>query len=80
MENALSVALSVLLEKFVDYLNTLDEKATGEILKTSASGFSTPVAPRGPPLCSSSLVVYPGRRREQAGGSAGIAVHKGAHM
>ena len=27
MENALSVALSVLLEKFVDYLNTLDEKA-----------------------------------------------------
>jgi hypothetical protein len=34
MENALSVALSVLLEKFVDYLNTLDEKATGEILKT----------------------------------------------
>jgi hypothetical protein len=33
MENTLSV-VDVLLEKFVDYLNTLDEKATGEILKT----------------------------------------------
>jgi hypothetical protein len=34
MENTLSVALNLLLEKFVDYLNTLDEKAAGEILKT----------------------------------------------
>jgi hypothetical protein len=34
MENALSVALNVLLEKFVDYLNTVDEKAAVEILKT----------------------------------------------